>query len=329
MSYSMFICSSCRKIYKIRGKQERQNCRNCSDTYLQDMGISDEIWQTMSMSEKQDHVSECLGYTNKTVIKPRSLKLVDLSCPKCGAALQVNPDLQKYICAYCGSELLVQDEINKSRITNGRELGFQQECGRQDAIDSSRESLLRILSEVREPLGSSIRLYDELTAAKKKYNALKPMEERSAIIVGTVIAIVIGIMFISQMGAPGIIFLILALVISPLSFWLESRSTKSKKERLAITCDSLEKQYVSALDQMKGKIDVIPPDYRYPAAVESFYKYVNNRRADNIREAMNLYEEEMHRLRIENAQEAILRETQKQTSLQRQQAITQFLILNK
>ena len=85
MSYSMFICPSCRKIYKIRGKQERHNCKNCSGTYLQDMGISDEIWQTMSMNEKQDHVSECLGYTNKTVIKPQSLKLVDLSCPKCGA----------------------------------------------------------------------------------------------------------------------------------------------------------------------------------------------------------------------------------------------------
>lgn len=39
------------------------------------------------------------------------MKLIDLTCSKCGATLQVNPELSKCICQYCGNEMLIDNEV--------------------------------------------------------------------------------------------------------------------------------------------------------------------------------------------------------------------------
>ena len=69
------------------------------------------------------------------------MKLVDLVCTKCNAALQVNPELTRCICQYCGNEMLIDDEIKKRQveITNAFEFGYQQEMGRQKAIHDYQE----------------------------------------------------------------------------------------------------------------------------------------------------------------------------------------------
>lgn len=59
----------------------------------------------------------------------------------------------------------------------------------------------------------------------------------------------------------------------------------------------------------------LPEDYWYLTAVQSITTYFKNNRADSLKEALNLYEEEMYRLRMENMQENILRENEKQTAL--------------
>ena len=59
----------------------------------------------------------------------------------------------------------------------------------------------------------------------------------------------------------------------------------------------------------------VPPNYRYSTAVYKFCDYLNNSRANNIKDAVNLYEEEMHRMRMENLQAQILQQQRYQTSL--------------
>lgn len=49
-----------------------------------------------------------------------------------------------------------------------------------------------------------------------------------------------------------------------------------------------------------------PKNYCCVAAVDSFVYNVSNYRADNLKEAINLYEEELHRRRMESSQEKIL-----------------------
>ena len=65
------------------------------------------------------------------------MRLVDFTCSRCNALLQVNPELKKCICQYCGNEMLIDDEIQKRQVefTNAFEFGYQQEMGRQKAIE--------------------------------------------------------------------------------------------------------------------------------------------------------------------------------------------------
>ena len=61
------------------------------------------------------------------------MKLVDLTCTKCGATLKVNSELTKCMCQYCGNEMLVDQEVQKHEFTNGFDFGYQAELGRQKA----------------------------------------------------------------------------------------------------------------------------------------------------------------------------------------------------
>ena len=76
------------------------------------------------------------------------MKLVALNCPGCGATIKVNQELSRGVCNFCGREFLIDDEVQKMEIVNGRQLGFQQEQGRLDAVEKNRETLLNDLQEV-------------------------------------------------------------------------------------------------------------------------------------------------------------------------------------
>lgn len=59
------------------------------------------------------------------------MKFIDLTCSKCGATLQVNSDLKKCMCQYCGNGMLIDDEIIHHKLDNGFEFGYQTQLGRQ------------------------------------------------------------------------------------------------------------------------------------------------------------------------------------------------------
>lgn len=59
----------------------------------------------------------------------------------------------------------------------------------------------------------------------------------------------------------------------------------------------------------------VPPNYQYSMAVNAFCSYFRNGRAYNMKEAVNLYEEEMHRNRMENMQAQVLQQQKYQTTL--------------
>lgn len=61
------------------------------------------------------------------------MKLIDLTCSKCGAQLKVNPELSKCMCQYCGNEMLIDQEIIHHKIDNAFDFGYQAEMGRQSA----------------------------------------------------------------------------------------------------------------------------------------------------------------------------------------------------
>ena len=61
------------------------------------------------------------------------MKLVELSCPHCGAHLKVDPSNKQATCEHCGAALLIDDEVQRVQYDNAEEAGYKFEKGRQRA----------------------------------------------------------------------------------------------------------------------------------------------------------------------------------------------------
>lgn len=46
------------------------------------------------------------------------MKLITLTCPKCGAQMEVNPELEAIICNYCGNKMLIDREVVEQKMVN-------------------------------------------------------------------------------------------------------------------------------------------------------------------------------------------------------------------
>ncbi len=269
------------------------------------------------------------------------MKLVDLNCPGCGAVLKVNLELSRGTCNYCGKEFLIDDEIQKLSITNGVQLGYQQEQGRIDAVNNKRDELLNKLSSAIEPARKIDDAYRKYQEKDYKFNSYKTGTSGGAIVLAILLHIFVVpvvcliIAFIiggiqdsgSAFGNAFLILWILSVAFTIFIFVMSKRNKVNTKQNLANQRDNAYDKYQERLKKYYNKLTFLPPDYRYLDAVESFYRYVNNSRANDIQQAMNLYEEEMHRLRMENSQAAMLREQQRQSSIQAAQLATQIGIL--
>ena len=61
------------------------------------------------------------------------MKLINTRCPKCNAQLTIEEGKTQYKCEHCGSTFLVDEEVNKIRIDNAENTGYQFEKGRMKA----------------------------------------------------------------------------------------------------------------------------------------------------------------------------------------------------
>lgn len=61
------------------------------------------------------------------------MKLVDLTCPHCGAQMKADATLKQVICEHCGTNILIDDEVQHIQYDNAEEAGYNFEKGRQRA----------------------------------------------------------------------------------------------------------------------------------------------------------------------------------------------------
>ncbi len=66
------------------------------------------------------------------------MRLINLTCPNCGARLQIDPDRKQVYCEHCGTKLLVDDNVHHIQYDNAEEAGYKFEKGRQRAMAESR-----------------------------------------------------------------------------------------------------------------------------------------------------------------------------------------------
>ena len=66
------------------------------------------------------------------------MKLIDTTCPKCGADLHIDADRKSAFCEYCGGQVLIDDEVQHLQIDNAESAGYAFEKGRQRAQQEAR-----------------------------------------------------------------------------------------------------------------------------------------------------------------------------------------------
>ena len=66
------------------------------------------------------------------------MKLIDTTCPKCGANLHIDADRKSAFCEDCGGQVLIDDEVQHLQIDNAESAGYAFEKGRQRAQQEAR-----------------------------------------------------------------------------------------------------------------------------------------------------------------------------------------------
>ena len=66
------------------------------------------------------------------------MKLIDTTCPKCGANLHIDADRKSAFCEYCGGQVLIDDEVQHLQIDNAESAGYAFEKGRQRAQNEAQ-----------------------------------------------------------------------------------------------------------------------------------------------------------------------------------------------
>lgn len=61
------------------------------------------------------------------------MKLVDLTCPHCGAQMKADAAQKQVVCEHCGTNILIDDEVQHVQYDNAEEAGYNFEKGRQRA----------------------------------------------------------------------------------------------------------------------------------------------------------------------------------------------------
>ena len=76
------------------------------------------------------------------------MKLIDMTCPNCGSKLKVDLSSKQCTCEYCGTSILIDDEVVHVKYDNAEESGYQFEKGRQRA---QREAEMELNGKISSP----------------------------------------------------------------------------------------------------------------------------------------------------------------------------------
>ena len=97
---------------------------------------------------------------------------------------------------------------------------------------------------------------------------------------------------------------------------LQSQIDKCKKR-----CEEAEQEWISLLSPHWDKVkSIVPEAYATPYFVQQAYDYLVNGRADSMKEAINLFEEEQHRLQMEQNMQNVVEQLEQRVAWAEQEA---------
>lgn len=269
------------------------------------------------------------------------MRLVSLICPNCSSPVEANEKLTKCTCNYCGTTFLIDDEAQKVRVSfdDMKKAGFDFERGRYDAENTGADE------ELVEKVSAQLTALEELEGLTEQERILNAKligkrqevdRKRSSIgKINYTIPIILSLfvlMIVFSADASFLGFLFAAAFVAG-SFILTKKRYIANSERTKSELSSLEAA-ISREEQVlndvrleksnvQDKIDLnfIPAKYQSKRALRAILNVLKDRRALTISQAINIYEGDEHRKRLEDMQREQLDLQKKQAERINQQAI--------
>lgn len=141
-----------------------------------------------------------------------------------------------------------------------------------------------------------------------------------AIVIPTVLINVVAKVLTLQPATVGKMYFFFMIAGGVLNFYVSGKIRDKGKDGARRDRTIWQKKYEEAEENMLKDIapdwdkvlSVIPQDYATPTCIYSVYNYLVNGRADTLKEALNLFEEEQHRWRVEANQQKMYDEYQQE-----------------
>ena len=244
-----------------------------------------------------------------------NLRLITLRCPACGADLNVAEGRSVYYCSYCQQKILLDDEAEHVKVSfeNARESGYEFERGRISAqSDGADREVIEEVGKLAETLPKLERLHANYEASKKKMQDLKTSIDKSEgfFVKHTNIFVALACFIIAIYSAASgveteIVLIYMAAAVG--AFFLiklkqENDISRYKQQYEHALSDS--EKYQKEIRNLEGfcNLGIVPSQYLNSDAVGFIHSALMNKRAISISQAINLFEEQCHKDRMEKMQ---------------------------
>ncbi len=251
------------------------------------------------------------------------MRFVTLECPRCGAKIKANTDIDFVVCEYCDS--MLQVNIGDNELSEEARLR-----SREKKADALAERIRKCIPVIGELAAQSARVRD-LTAEKEQLSGQlsalgrkKLMRLPELKIAGGVLAgLVLLALLFNQARA---LLILLAVVWAGYYLYAKHYNKQLRSDVLRIREDY--ESHIEALEQAEERIreirenydfSFIPNDYRKESILRYMVSMLERRRAFNIHEAIERYEEHCIQKKEEQYRAEQLELQRQQVELQRRQ----------
>lgn len=258
------------------------------------------------------------------------MNIKSITCPNCGAQLNVDENVSRVICEFCGSTVTVEDS---------RMEGFNREMGSMDAREKVAYEKAKAIDDLISPLCDYPRVLQGKTvleAQRKNLSGQVTFCEKYGRIVTYVLCGLVSSLFLLALISlrANIVFFIVFAVLSVLSFPALAlaflKYWDNVKQGVQTTSESIS-AHAKTLNNFSRILEehkdiVIPQNYRYPKALCFIRDHLRSQEAQTVEQAIYQYEallRDEQRLAMQHQQVMMQQQQvqmqQQQMNMQRQQ----------
>ncbi len=252
------------------------------------------------------------------------MKLIDLTCPRCGASIKADPGKDTCTCEYCECILYIDKESKSAEEKQSYKKPEQGQKTERDKIAEEREKLFKYLYEARPAIKKEEQIYSEYASKKQQCDMIFKASKIVTIGGGSLIGCILFFPLVSILGGiiHPVILLAASCVLCSVYFVRRNKKKMETKAILQQQCEILLNDYKETAKETERLLDAIPVDYRYSVALDSIHRLIrDNTKVNTLEEVIVLYEKENIMLKTSNPVEVKNREKLRQAYLDREKLI--------